>query len=262
MQYITHPHIHTTRHGFFTRNGGVSDGVYTTANMSYACKDCPKNIAKNHQRVKDTLHLQYLITLHQIHGDVVHTVTPENIHTFKNQAIQGDGLVCGTPDIGLGVLTADCVPILFTDPYNKVVGACHAGWGGARQGVMYRTVDAMLAMGATLSTITAIIGPSIAQSSYEVDIQFKHNFCQYNPDYEKFFTPWSDLNTPVLRTNTPAYGFDLTGFIMDGLRAYGIDTNPVKNGDTYTQPDTFFSYRRATHRAESDYGRQISVISI
>ncbi len=262
MQYGTHAKLSPHKHGFFTRNGGVSGGIYATANMAFTSGDCGDNVHENRNRVKHALNLAHLITLTQVHGNVVHTVTADTMQHFQNTTVTGDGLVCAVPHVGIGILTADCAPVLFIDSHNKVAGACHAGWGGAQQGVMLRTVDAMIHAGADIPKIVAVIGPSIVRTSYEVDTQFKQNFCANHPDYHTYFTRWRDLNTPVPSCVSDSYGFDLTGFIRDRLCAYGVRTYAIDNMDTYTQPDVFFSYRRTTHKNESDYGRQISVICV
>ncbi len=262
MYYLTHRKLPHGKHGFFTRNGGVSTGVYDSANMSYASGDSVDNIDINRQRVKTALGIRHLITLNQVHGNRVHTVDADTMSHFAIAPVDGDGLVCTVSGVGIGILTADCVPVLFADTQNQVIGACHAGWGGARQGVALRTVDAMLTQGANVRTIVAVVGPSIAQYSYEVDNTFKQNFCCYTPEYNRYFIPWHSLNSPVPNVNRDSYGFDLSGYIIDSLWAYGVRTFAVNKGDTYTQPDIFFSYRRTTHAGDTDYGRQISVISL
>ena len=260
MEYIKHPELLPMPHGFFTRNGGVSGGIYSSANMSYASGDIPQNVTANITRVKFLLQLNSLVTLHQIHSNIVHSITPKNVCAFKTVPIQGDGLVCAMPNVGIGVLSADCVPVLFADMYNNIVGACHAGWGGAVQGVMQKTVDTMIHMGANRDTITAVLGPSIAQNSYEVDVHFKQKFCANTAENIKYFIRWQDLNSPLPSSHKQSYAFDLPGFVMGALRQYGITPHMLQDTDTYTHGDRFFSYRRATHKKQPDYGRQISAI--
>jgi YfiH family protein len=237
-------------HGFFTRHGGVSDGIYSGLNVGVGSKDTPEHVSENRTRVagwfgKD---LDRLATLYQIHSaDVVVVDTP--IDGVRPQA---DGQVTNRPGIVLGVLTADCGPVLFADAEAGVIGAAHAGWKGAFDGVLENTISAMEKLGAERKNIVASLGPSIAQRNYEVGPEFYDRFEARNPEWTRFFKP---------SVKQDHHLFDLPSLTVSRLKAAGVK---AENLDicTYADEERFYSYRRTTHRNEPDYGRQISAIML
>lgn len=238
------------RHGFFTRDGGVSEGIYRGLNVGLGSDDHPERVLENRRRVSAWfgLPLERLATAHQIHSPDVVVVNAD----YDGSRPQADAQVTASPGIILGVLTADCGPILFADPENRVIGAAHAGWKGALGGVLENTVDAMVALGARRETIHATLGPSISQASYEVGPEFVDRFLAFNPNFEAFFTP----------STKPGHAmFDLPGLTVRRLTEAGVVADSI-GVCTYAAPETFFSYRRTTHAGEPDYGRQISAIAI
>ena len=237
-------------HGFFTRAGGVSDGIYQGLNVGLGSKDERENIAENRARVARWFSAapERLATVHQVHSpDVV--VVDEHYDGARPQA---DALVSATPGLVLGVLAADCGPILFCDPEARVVGAAHAGWKGALYGVLENTIIAMEKLGAKRDNIAASLGPSISRRNYEVGPEFIDRFLGVDRAYERYFTP----------SEKPGHAmFDLPGLTTQRLADAGVT---AENLDicTYPDEDRFFSYRRTTHRQEPDYGRQISAIML
>lgn len=239
-------------HGFFTRNGGVSTGLYNSLNCGPGSNDDPEHITQNRKIVCDHIGCapNKLFTLHQIHSKTCIT-TP-----FEIPKPKADAHITDEPDIALGVLTADCTPVLFygqKDNKSPVIGAAHAGWGGAIGGVLNETIKAMTKCGASLNSIQACIGPCIAQEFYEVSENFTNTFIKENKDNEKFFIPSS---------RTAHLMFDLPGYCATKLSNIGVQKIHMLGIDTYSNEQNFFSYRRTTHRKEPDYGRQISVIMI
>lgn len=238
------------RHGFFTRQGGVSQGIYRGLNVGLGSNDDQAAVNENRTRVANWFGqpLERLATVHQIHSPDVTTVNGDYDGTRR----QCDAMVTGTPGIVLGVLSADCGPILFADADAGVIGAAHAGWKGAVYGVLENTIDAMIALGAKRERITACLGPSISQPNYEIGPERVEGLIELNPAYADYFS-----QSP----NTGHAFFDLKQLTMDRLVAAGVK---AENLDICTYPDTerFFSYRRTTHAAEPDYGRQISAIAI
>lgn len=239
------------RHGFFTREGGVSEGVYGSLNCGKGSKDTPDNIQENRKRVSHYFDSIKLIGLHQVHSAEV--VTFSRLAEISNNKL-ADALVTNQPDIAISVLTADCVPVLFADPQAGVIAAAHAGWKGALAGILDNTVEAMESLGSSAENIIAVIGPAIAQDSYQVDTLFHSKFVTTNAEYHRFFD--RDISHP------DHYRFDLTGFAQHRLREAGVGKVRRMMEDTYNQPKRFFSYRRATHNNECDYGRQISAIML
>ena len=237
-------------HGYFTRTGGVSEGIYRGLNVGLGSKDERTHVNENRARVARWFGAspERLATVHQVHSpDAV--VIDESYDGARPEA---DALVTATPGIVLGVLAADCGPILFADPGNRVIGAAHAGWKGALTGVLENTVAAMEALGAERGNIVACLGPSISQASYEVGPEFVERFVAENPDYQRFFAP----------SATPGHAmFDLPALTVERLSRAGVHAESL-GLCTYPDSERFFSYRRTTHRKEPDYGRQISAISI
>jgi YfiH family protein len=238
------------RHGYFTREGGVSDGIYRGLNVGLGSGDDREKVDENRRRIAGWfgLPVERLATVHQVHSPDVVMVD----ESYGSERPQADAMVTATPGIALGVLAADCGPILFADAENRVIGAAHAGWKGALTGVLENTITAMTTLGARRETIVACLGPSISQANYEVGPEFVDRFVAYDADYRQYFRP----------STRPGHAmFDLKGLTVDRLRAAGIKAESL---ELCTYPDTerFFSYRRTTHAGEPDYGRQISAIAI
>lgn len=237
-------------HGFLGRRGGVSLGVHTGLNTGPGSADDAAAVAENRARAAAAvLPGAALVTLFQVHSaDVVTVVAPID---FEERP-RADAMVSDRPGLLLGILTADCAPVLLADRASGVIGAAHAGWKGALAGVTDRTVEAMVALGAKRERIAAAIGPCIARVSYEVDDGFARRFEEHDPANEVFFTP----GRPGHRQ------FDLAGYVAARLAAAGVRQVELTGHDTYADATRFFSYRRATHRSEPDYGRQISLIGL
>lgn len=249
-------------HGFFTRKGGVSEGIYASLNCGPGSEDASDNIVENRRRVAETLGAESLCSLYQIHSAEVIAVNEP--FTEKPQA---DAMVTNQPCIALGILTADCGPVLFADPESRVIGAAHAGWKGAFSGILENTIAEMEALGARRQHITAVLGPTISQASYQVDAAFCERFSQQDKDNERFFSP----SLPAERFDAFAmqppqaishYQFDLPGYILHRLNNSGLAKAEALAMDTYNNEAEFFSYRRTTHLGEPDYGRQISAIML
>ena len=240
------------RHGFFTRTGGVSQGLYDSLNCGFGSGDDPAEVAENRARIARRLDLapERLVTLYQVHSPTVMVVEEPWRH---DRAPEADALVTARAGVALGILTADCTPILFADAEAGVVGAAHAGWKGAQTGVVAATVQAMTGLGARPERIVAAIGPCIAQKSYEVGPEFPAPFLAQRPDDARFFVP------------SPRAGhflFDLPGLVRHRLAACGVGRIDHTGNDTAAEEYLFFSYRRATLRGEKIYGRGLSVISL
>jgi len=237
-------------HGFLTRTGGVSTGAYASLNTGTGSDDSPTAIAENRRRATDAVRPgAQLVGLYQIHSAEAVTITAPVDDTFRPRA---DALVTDRPGLALGILTADCAPVLFADSEAGIVGAAHAGWQGALGGVTDATLLAMEAIGARRDRIVAAVGPCIARASYEVDTGFLRRFCEADPENERFFAD----------ARTDHYQFDLEAYVVNRLAAAGVGRVEALGRDTYTEDDAFFSYRRATHRGEPTYGRQISIIGL
>ncbi|KMW59992.1 hypothetical protein AIOL_000142 [Candidatus Rhodobacter oscarellae] len=250
LEIITADGLSTLRHGFFTRRGGASSGVFKGLNCGYGSSDQRSAVAVNRARVAEALDIapEALVTVHQTHSARVLTLDAP-IASGEQKA---DGLVTATPGIALGVLSADCQPVLFADAANGVVGAAHAGWKGAFEGVLEATVDAMVAAGAERQKITAVIGPSISQKSYEVGPEFFERFFDADQEHARFF----------VNGNGDRYHFDLPGFGLSRLRAAGVGHAEWTRHCTYDDPKLFYSYRRSVHNKEADYGRLIAAIRL
>lgn len=234
-------------HGFMTRLGGVSAGAVAGLNCGYGAGDLPEAVAENRRlAAAAVLPGAALVGLHQVHSPKVVTVTEPWRDDARPHA---DALATDRPGVLLGVLTADCAPVLLADPAAGVVGAAHAGWRGAHAGVAENTVAAMEALGATRGGIAAAVGPCIAQASYEVSEDFR---AQFGESDARFFTPGAPGH----------WQFDLPGYVGQALAASGVGTIEVLGRDTYAEPGTFYSFRRATHRSEPSYGRQLSLIGM
>ena len=236
-------------HGFLGRRGGVSEGLVAGLNVGWGSGDDRAALAENRRRAVDAvLPGARLVTLHQIHSSYV----VEAGDWPDDQRPSADGLVTDRPGVLLGILTADCAPVLFADSEAGVVGAAHSGWRGAVVGVNEATVAAMEKLGARRERIAAAIGPAIAARHYEVDHAFRALLLSYHPDNARFFT-----DGPAGKPH-----FDLEAYIAFRLAATGVRTIEALGLDTYASPDLFYSFRRATHHGEPDYGRQISLIGL
>lgn len=249
LEILTSDALAPLRHGFFTRKGGASSGIFHGLNCGPGSSDLSEVVAINRARVAGAMGVEpdHLLTVQQIHSADVVTVNA----LFTDRPL-ADAMVTATPGIVLGVLTADCQPVLFADAKAGVIGAAHAGWRGAKDGVLEATVVAMEALGATRASIRAVIGPTISQSAYEVGPEFIDSFITDDPQNARFF-----IKGPADR-----YLFDLPGFGLHHLRAAGVGHAEWTRHCTYSDPDRFYSYRRTTHAGEADYGRLISVIRL
>lgn len=237
-------------HGFLGRGGGVSTGIFAELNVGLGSSDSAAAIAENRRRaVSAIIPGARLATVHQVHSaDAVIAVEP-----FPDDARpHADALVTDRPGLLLGILTADCVPVLLADLEAGVVGAAHAGWKGALGGVTDATLAAMERLGAHREHVVAAIGPCIARASYEVDDAFARRFEQADPANERFFSAGKDRHQQ----------FDIEAYVVARLADAGVGRIEALGLDTYVNRAAFFSYRRATHRSEADYGRQIALIGL
>lgn len=247
LEILTSELLTGTQHGFFTRKGGASSGIYKGLNCGGSSSDQREAVAINRARVASALGVEHLIGMHQVHSADVVTVTAP-----LASPPQADALVTCTPGLALSVLTADCQPVLFCDAQAGVIGAAHAGWKGALGGVLEATLDAMEALGARRDQTHAAIGPTISQSTYEVGPEFTERFLDQDPDFARFFVSGCDGK----------YLFDLPGLGIMRLREAGVGAVEWLHHCTYADADRFFSYRRSCHRKEADYGRLISAITL
>jgi YfiH family protein len=253
LEPVTHPLLARAgvRHGFFTRLGGVSTGLYDSLNTGVGSKDDPAAVAENRRRVAQ--HLggvpDDLAACYQIHSAVVRIAEAG----WKGERPEGDATVTATPGVICAVLTADCAPVLLADPEAGVVGAAHAGWKGALGGVVHSTVTAMEALGARPARMIAMVGPCIAQASYEVDAGFQARFDHHDPGGARFFAPGSRPDKRL---------FDLPGFVLWRLEHAGVGEAAWTGDDTCADAARFFSNRRAFLNGEPDFGRQMSAISL
>lgn len=239
-------------HGFFPRTGGVSLGLYDSRNCGFGSGDKPANVAENRTLCMAELAnggpRPGLVTVHQIHSPTVAVVEAP---WLPADAPKADALVTDRPGVALGVLSADCIPVLFADTQAGVIGAAHAGWRGALDGVLEATVTAMTGLGAAPGHIVAAIGPCIAQASYEVGPEFRERFAAAEPGA-------ADLFRPSARDDH--HLFDLPGFAVRRLERLGLNEVAGAARDTAAEPDHFFSYRRSCLQGEPDYGRGLSAI--
>lgn len=237
-------------HGFLGRRGGVSTGVCAGLNVGLGSDDDREAIRTNRRLAVDAVAPgARLVTLHQVHSPTAIVVTEPYPDDARPHA---DAMVTDRPGLALGILTADCTPILFADRQAGVIGAAHSGWKGALGGVAEATVAAMERLGAERCRIVAAVGPTIARKSYEVDDGFFGRFVEAEPENERFFSGG----------RAGHHQFDLEAYVVSRLAAAGLRQIEALGLDTYSDADRFFSYRRATHRGEADYGRQISLIAL
>lgn len=240
------------RHAFFTRHGGTSNGLFASLNCGFGSGDDRAKVAQNRAIVAARMEVaaDHLITCHQVHGTEVIPVTRP--WEYAN-APRADAMVTRVPGIALGVLAADCAPVLFSDPEAGIIGAAHGGWRGALSGVMEETIASMVALGARPERVHAGVGPCIAQASYEVGPEFHARFAADDPTSLEFFVPAS---------RTGHFQFDLPGYIAARLNRLGLAAVECSGRDTAAEEDHYFSYRRACHRGEKDYGRGLAAIAL
>lgn len=250
LEILTSDLLEGVRHGFFTRRGGASSGIFSGLNCGANSSDQREAVQMNRARVAAAMQVapDHLATVHQVHGTAVHTVVDQ----VPSGAPDADGIVTNVPGIALGVLTADCQPVLFADSRAGVIGAAHAGWRGALDGILEATVDAMVSLGARREDIRAAIGPSISQRAYEVGPEFLESFVTESPEYVRFFAGGDGDRVH----------FDLPAFGLHRLREAGISDAQWIRHCTYTDKERFYSYRRSVHDKEADYGRLISTICL
>jgi len=249
LDIIKDPSLDGVTHGFFGRRGGASSGIFDGLNCGYGSTDQHDVVSINRARVAKALGVDEtaLLGVHQHHSADVVSVT-----NAIDDRPKADAMVTNVEGLALGILTADCQPVLFADKASGVVGAAHAGWAGALNGVLENTVAAMERLGAVRESIVAVIGPSISQRAYEVGPEFMERFMDDDPLNGRFFAQGQGDRVQ----------FDLTSFGLHCLRRCEIGRATWTRHCTYSDPDRFFSYRRSVHKKEADYGRQISVISL
>ncbi len=250
LEILTSDMLAPVKHGFFSRRGGASSGVFAGLNCGYGSSDQTEIVALNRRRVADAMDVtpEALVGIHQVHSPDVLTVDAP----LTGDKPKADALVTATPGLALTILTADCQPVLFCDPDANVIGAAHAGWRGALDGVLEATLDAMEALGATRENTRAVIGPSISQAAYEVGPEFLDAFMAESPENSRFFA----------NGTKDRLQFDLPAFGLHKLRQAGVGQAEWTRHCTYSDPDRFYSYRRTTHAKEADYGRLISAIRL
>ena len=244
--FIAAPQLDDFAHGFFTRQGGVSSGIYAGLNVGLGSDDARAHVLENRERVRLTLGATHLITAHQTHSAVTAFIDA------PQSGIQADALVTKTPGLAIGALAADCAPILLADLENGVIGAAHSGWRGAFDGIIASVIDTMVAHGGQRAKMKAIIGPCISQNAYEVGPEFVK---RYEADYPR------DLDLFAPSQNTGHHMFDLPGFVKRQIERCDVQADWL-GLCTYGDEGRFFSYRRTTHKNEPDYGRQISAICL
>ncbi|RXZ64799.1 peptidoglycan editing factor PgeF [Pelagerythrobacter rhizovicinus] len=247
VEALRSPLLEAVPHGFLTRSGGVSSGAAGGLQCGFGADDDPRAVRENRRLASEAvLPGAVLVGVHQIHSsDVVVVEEPWG----DDERPRADALVTRQPGILLGIVTADCAPVLLADRDTGVVGAAHAGWRGAHGGVLENTVEAMVALGAERARIAAAIGPCIAQPSYEVDRDFR---AQFREEDARFFVPGS----------AGRWQFDLPGYVAMRLQSAGVAAAEALGLDTYADAARFYSYRRATHRSEATYGRLISLVGM
>jgi YfiH family protein len=239
------------RHAFFSRHGGVSDGVYAALNGGIGSNDDPANVGENRRRMAEQIGVtpERLLTAYQVHSpEVVVTSAPWDMASRP----RADAIVTRTEGLAIGITAADCGPILLVDPNARVIGAAHAGWKGALTGIVESTVEAMEKIGADRSNLVAAIGPLIRQHSYEVGSEFVERFIETDAESTVFFLPAAREGHAM---------FDLAGFIRRRLENAGVLVIDDIGIDTYSD-ERFFSYRRSVHRKEADYGRHVHAIAL
>ncbi len=241
----------TVRHGFFDRKGGKSKGIYKSLNCGMGSSDNKKNIKQNLRIVcqKLSLHYKKIFLLNQIHSNKFHFLNKN--YKKNNIKLTGDALITNQKKIIIGILTADCVPVLIYDNKLKIISAIHAGWKGAYKGIIKKVIKFMLKNGSESKNLVAAIGPCISQKSYEIKKDFKNKFLNQGKKNEIFF-----------RKNKNKTYFSLNKYVYYQLKSLGLKKIDIINKDTYNPKNNFFSARRSIHNKENDYGRNISIIMI
>ena len=249
LEIITSTLLAPVRHGFFTRRGGASSGIFAGLNCGPGSSDQSEIVEINRGRVAQAMGVPdtHLATVNQVHS--ARAVT---LNGPLGERPEADAIVTATPGIALGILTADCQPVLFSDPDAGVIGAAHAGWRGAVDGILESTLDAMETLGAKRANVRAVIGPTISQRAYEVGPEFLDRFLDEDPDNARFFAGG----------DSDRVHFDLPSYGLHRLRQAGVGEAEWTRHCTYSDPDRFYSFRRTTHAKEADYGRLISVICL
>ena len=249
LEILRAPALRPLAHGFFTRKGGASSGIFAGLNCGGGSSDQNQAVQINRDRVAEAMDLppEALVTVHQVHSAQV-----EVVKAPFDPRPRADAMVTATPGLALAILTADCQPVLMADTQAGVIGAVHAGWRGALDGILANTVAAMEGLGAERARIQAVIGPTISQRHYEVGPEFFDRFIDADPAHARFFANGS--GDRML--------FDLPGFGLSCLRAAGVGHAEWTGHCTYADDGRFFSYRRSVHRGEADYGRLVSVIRL
>ena len=237
-------------HGFFTRLGGVSEGIYASLNCGPGSNDEAANVSENRARIERALDAEpgKLVSVYQKHTN---TAVVAKKPWTKDKIPEADAIVTSTPGLAIGILTADCAPVLLCDPEARVIGAAHAGWRGAKLGIAEATVEAMTGLGAQPERIRAAIGPAISQGAYEVGHDYREQFLATEPDSEAFF---------IIDEGSGEPHFDLPGYVAERLARAGVGEVVDLGFCTYYDETRLFSYRRSQHHGEDDYGRQISAI--
>lgn len=249
LEILTSDLLGPVRHGFFTRRGGASSGIFEGLNCGLGSSDQREAVELNRARVAAAMEVapEKLARVHQVHSHDVLVIEEPG-----DSADRADAMVTRTPGVALSILTADCQPVLFADPEAGVIGAAHAGWRGALDGVLSATVEAMVDLGSTRSNILAVIGPTISQRAYEVGPEFFDDFMAEDPENARFFA--NGEGDRLL--------FDLPGLGLHKLRSAGVAEAEWTGHCTYSDPKRFYSYRRATHEKQADYGRLIACIRL
>ena len=250
LEIITSDSLTPFRHGFFTRRGGASSGIFKGLNCGYGSSDQAAVVSVNRDRVAKAMECpsEDLTTVHQIHSADVVTVTGPH----KDPLPKADAMVSNQPGLALCILTADCQPVLFADSTAGVIGAAHAGWKGAMGGILGGVVNAMESLGAKRENITAVVGPCISQHAYEVGQEYFEQFMDDDPENARFFA----------NGENGKYLFDLPMYGVTSLRSAGVGVAEWTGHCTYSDPERFYSYRRSVHQKEADYGRLLSAIRI
>ncbi len=234
-------------HGFFSRKGGVSGGVYKSLNVGLGSSDDPADVAENRLRCRDSLGAEHLLTLYQVHSaDAVVVTEP-----WTGQGPKADGMATRLQGVALGVLAADCMPFLFADHDAGIIGAAHAGWRGALAGVLQSTIRAMVSIGASEDRIAAAVGPCMRQPNFEVGLDVLDAFAKDYPDSEQFFAAGKSADKRQL---------DLVGFGRARLAEVGVASLDDVGVCTLSDPESYFSYRASRRAGEDDYGRNLSAI--
>ncbi|MBY6057406.1 peptidoglycan editing factor PgeF [Leisingera daeponensis] len=249
LEILTSDLLAPVRHGFFTRKGGASSGIYRGLNCGLGSTDQREAVQINRNRVAAAMEVppENLSAVHQVHSADVQVITGPS-----PERPRADAMVTNVPGLALSILTADCQPVLFSDPAAGVIGAAHAGWRGTLDGVLEATLEAMESLGARRENTAAVIGPTISQRAYEVGPEFFDDFMMQDESFARFFASGEG----------DRYLFDLPGLGLHKLRQAGIGAAEWNRYCTYSDAEKFFSYRRATHAKEADYGRLISCIRL